>query len=280
MKNLFFIGLLILGIINEVYSQDTIIENPDYFLQIQRVTEKTSPYEFIRTGEHYEVFEYEWRNSGIQNILEDWMTFMQLEEIEFRIEENIATRKDLLEIVAIDSLMKNVSESDSINLRNLYKDTDVVSVFMGYNVIYKQKRPFQNQDKKITRQAFEDFCSVLNLEVIEVKESVTYWKLEIVDMANAAISFDQNTHWKRTDLEEYIYYERIKYRRIADLLSRKLDTFVKPIPYNAQKFDIRMPYSDDVFDLKYAMIEHGLELTEVNETIDILVVRPMSEVNE
>lgn len=275
MKNLLIISYFLLGITTFVYAQDTIIEHPDFYLHIQKVTEKTPHYESIRTGENFEVLAYEWKNVGIRDILEDWMTFLELEEIEYRIDENVEIREDLMKLIKTEELFKEWQErKDSMDITKLI-NSDVQKVFMGYNVIYQQNEPYQDNPKAVTKAAFEAFCSVLNLEVQMVKAPVTYWKLEIVDTENAAFSYDQNTHWKRTDTEEYIFYERIKYRRVADLLGRKLDAFVKPIPYNTQKFDIRMPHSDDVFDLKYAMIEHGLELTEVTEEIDVMVIKSL-----
>ncbi|MFK7946179.1 MAG: hypothetical protein AB8G11_01225 [Saprospiraceae bacterium] len=265
MKKLLVICFLFLGIMTFVNAQDTIIENKDYYLRISSVTEKIPHYEYIKIGENFEVLEHQWTNGSIRDILKDWMTFLELEEVEYRIHENVSNFRSLMQIV------DDEDKGKSIDIKNT--TSDIQEVFMGYNVIYQQNEPYQVQTKAITKTAFEVFCNVLNLEIEIIKEPMTYWKLEIIDTVNASFSYDQTTHWKRTDLEEYIYYERIKYRRIADLLGRKVDAFVKPIPYHARKFDIRMPYSDDVFDLKYAMIEHGLELTEVTEEIEVMVIR-------
>ena len=273
MKNLFITCLFFFGMTTVVKAQDTIIEHKDFTLQISKVTERTKSSEYLKTGENFEVFEYEWTNRDIRGIIEDWMAFMTLETIEYNIEYNVSEREQFLKSINTEEFIKDLPKKDSINFSGYFKDRDVVSVFMAYNVEYKVNTTDKERTKAIHKQAFEVFCNAMNLEIKVELQPVTYWKLEIIDAANASISYDQNTHWKRTDTEEYIYYERIKYRRIADLLSRKLDVFVKPIPYNAQKFDIRMPYSDDIFDLKYSMIDHGLELTEVTEEMEIMNIR-------
>lgn len=278
MKKLLIINLLLFRITTFVTAQDTLIIHENFSLQINKVTEKTKHYEHIKTDENFEMVEYQWRNGSIRGIVEDWMDFMELEKIEYQINENVAVREDFLQMIDKKGVIIDWQNNDSLGINTIsdinkfINNNDVDVHFMGYNIIYKQDSSHNENRKSVHKEAFKVLCEVLDLEIEAVKQPMTYWKLEIVDVTNASISYDQKKHWNRTETEEYIYYERIKYRRVADLLSRKLDAFVKPIPYNAEKFDIRMPYSDDVFDLKYAMIEHGLELREVTEEIEMMII--------
>lgn len=272
MKNLFFI-LFFLKITTFVNAQDTIIETPDYYLQISKYVEGAEPFATIDSSQNTHVFEYRWNGQPLTYALKEWMKILGLDTIEYRIDESVTNQISYFKFVNKDRQFSEPVQPDDSSTIEYHLDNDHsrITYYVGYSMIYQQKHSLEKH-KEITQQALEVFCNVTDLEVKIIKEPVNYWTLEIVDTINASFSYDQNTHWKRTDLEEYIYYERINYDRIVDLLIRKLDTFVKPISQTSKKFDIRMPYSDDVFDLKYAMIEHGFELTEVVEEIEVIVI--------
>lgn len=248
MKKLILLSFFMLIIIH-VSAQDTIIEHQDFTLEIRKVKESSQPYQSIKTDTNLHVVDFYWRNNSISYIVSKWMEFIQMEAIEYRLDGDFSKRREYVRL------------NDS-----------TVMFTDGYDVRLTHKNKGKSGTKEMHLTAFEVFASVVGLELEIVSEEITFWTLTIVDYDNASISIDQNLHWRRTETEEYVYYERIDYRRIADLLGRKLDDFVRPIPYQYSKFDIRMPYSDDVFDLKYAMIEHGLELVQVTEMIDVLVI--------
>jgi len=172
-------------------------------------------------------------------------------------------------------------EPISYELKGLPDDTR----FITYRNEPPKAIPFYHKDFKVTltnkentntkennRLAFEQFLTAVGLKYTKSKKIVYYWEVELIDKNSTAISQNQEQFWKRTDYEDFIYYERIDLNRIADLLSRKLDNLVEPIPYEGLKLDIKIPNSDDFLDLKYAMIEHGLELKEVSKEVIFWVI--------
>ncbi|MFK7946180.1 MAG: hypothetical protein AB8G11_01230 [Saprospiraceae bacterium] len=279
MKNLFIFYFLFFGILTIVNAQDTIIDTKDYYLQINKYINGEDPFESLDSNRNMAIFEYQWNGHPLTYALKTWMSILEVDTIEYHIDESISNQIDYFKFVNKDrEYSEPIQPNDSSKIEyHLDKEDRQITYYVGYAMIYREKRfNEKEQHKKIAQEALKAFCEFADLEIKIVKKEVNYWKLELVDTVNASFSYDQNKHWKRNDLEEYIYYERIPYERVVDLLSRKVDAFVKPISETTKKFDIRMPYSDDVFDLKYAMIDHGFELTEVIEEIDVIVI---SEVN-
>lgn len=233
----------------QLSAQDTTIYRPNFTLNIIK-KEKTESYHYEKWDADKNVIAFH-LVGGIGEIIEKWTKFMELETVDYRIEGDY--EKHLVHI------------ADSIGNYSIYKyDFEVILTAISSDEIAVNTIEMQ-------KEAFKVFAEVVEIEVSTVLEMQDYWELKIVD--NQALSIDQNQFWKRTEYEEYIYYENIDIRRIADLLSRKLNAFVRPIPYDSQKYDIKMPYSNDFFDLKYAMIEHGFELTEMAKVVEVLVIK-------
>ncbi len=240
-KQLIILSLLGLSIIAN--AQDTIIERPNFALEIKRVKSETKKiYTSEKVDSNFHIVQFLLRND-LQGLIEKWLEYMELESIDYRIEPklNQKTEGNIIDDSFIELILTNTA-TKPIDLPQMH------------------------------REAFEIFASVLGLTLKTETEKHNYFELNILDFKNSSIATDQKKFWSRTEMEEYIYYERITYRRIADLLARKLNSYVKPIPYNYLKYNVQMPYSDDLMDLKYAMIEHGLEITEVTKTIEVLVI--------
>lgn len=271
--------MLFLAFYSVIIGQDTIIEHQDFTLEIQRVTESKKRTQYSKTGKNSEIIEFSWVNNSLGYIVKKWVSFMELEENEYRIEGELGTKNDFFIIKDKEGISKMIQTRDTALLRKLFMDDDVVVTYVGYDVSLKRKNTAIESAKYINKEAFEIFCDIMELEIEYVIEERTFWTISLIDPNSHAISQDQEKYWRRTETEESIYYERIPFRRVADLLGRKLEAFVKPIPFNAQKFDIKMPKSDDVFDLKYAMIEHGLELMEVTEEVEVMVIRTKNNEN-
>jgi hypothetical protein len=246
MKQLFMIAFL--GAFTfQLLAQDTTIYRPNFILDIVKKDNMES--------HHYEKWDADKKvvafhlTGGIGEIVNKWMKFMELETVDYRIESEWFEKR-----------WTNFKDSTAIyNFDFEVILTAVLSDEIAVNPIEMQK------------EAFKVFAEAVGIEVSTTMEFQDYWELKIVD--TNAISVDQNQFWKRTEYEAYIYYENIDIRRITDLLSRKLRTFVRPIPYDSDKYNIKMPYSNDFFDLKYEMIEHGFELTEMAKEIEVLVIR-------
>lgn len=233
----------------QLSAQDTTIYRPNFTLNIIK-KENTESYHYEKWDADKNVIAFH-LIGGIGEIINKWLKFMELETADYRIEGDYG--KHLVPI------------ADSTGNYSIYKyDFEVILTAVSNDEI--AVNPIEMQ-----KEAFKIFAEVVGIEVSTVMEFQDYWELKIV--GENALSIDQNKFWKRTEYEEYIYYENIDIRRIADLLSRKLRTFVRPISYHSQKYDIKMPYSNDFLDLKYAMIEHGFELVEMAKAVEVLVIK-------
>lgn len=234
----------------QLSAQDTTIYRPNFTLNIIK-KENTESYHYEKWDADKNVIAFH-LVGGIGEIIEKWTKFMELETLDFRIEGD-GRPSVVVEDYSTGDIFYTYKYSFDVILTAVSNDEIAV------NPIEMQK------------EAFKIFAEVVGIEVSTVMEFQNYWELKIV--GENALSIDQNKFWKRTEYEEYIYYENIDIRRIADLLSRKLKAFVRPISDDSQKYDIKMPYSNDFFDLKYAMIEHGFELTEMAKAVEVLVIK-------
>lgn len=228
------------------------IEKSDFILDIRKSKEKNLGKNYYKIDSTDKVVEFQIKGN-IGEIIDEWTKFMELETVDYRIESIFYGKRmaDFEDSVAFENSIYSY-DFDVILTNNF---TDMLDI------------------AELQREAFLEFTKAIGIEVQTVMEEQVFWKLEIVDTKATTISKNQKKMWNRTETDDYVYYETIPYRRVADLLSRKLDDFVRPIPYDAFKFDIRMPYSDDIFDLKYAMIEQGLELTQVTEDVEVWVIK-------
>jgi hypothetical protein len=232
------------------FGQDTIlIENDSFSLIVQETYQDAKLIHNQKLSVNKQVKGFHFRGS-LLSIIEDWIAIAELESIELEMDGSRYKRR-----------FRNFEDSTLIfNLR--------------FEVIMTSKNTNSTTDfKQIQRAAFEAFIDLTEVELTKKKESKTFWELRLIDENTSAISIEQNKFWYRSDLEDYVYYERIDIKRIADLLGRQLYSFVLPVTHNFIKFDIKMPYSNDFFDLKYAMIEQGFELTEVTREIEVWVIK-------
>jgi hypothetical protein len=249
MKNIFMLSILCLFTV-QLSAQDTTIYHPNFILDIIK-KDNLESYHYEKWDADKKVVAFH-ITGGIGEIIGKWLKFMELETADYRIEGDYG--KHLVYV------------ADSMGDTRVYKyDFEVILTEVSSDEI--PVNPIEMQ-----KEAFKIFAEVVGIEILTVLETQDYWELRILDMDNS-ISIDQDKFWKRTEYEDYIYYENIDIRRIADLLDRKLNAFVRPIPYNSDKFNIKMPHSNDFFDLKYAMIEHGFEITEVSRRVEVLVIR-------
>ena len=249
MKNIFMLALLCFFTC-QVFAQDTTIHRPNFILDIIKTDDDLKSYHYEKVDTNQNIVAFHLRG-GIGQIINKWMKFMELEKVDYRIEGEYGKRWTYL-----------ADSTSDITL--YYYDFDVI-------LTEKQNDEIDINPIDIQKEAFKIFAEVVGLEVLTTLETQNYWELNIVD--DNAISRNQNEYWKRTEYDDYIYYENIDIRRMMDLLSRKLDASVRTIPYHSDKYNIKMPYSDDFFDLKYAMIEHGFELTETSKEVEILVIK-------
>ncbi|MFT6936155.1 MAG: hypothetical protein ACJA1N_000450 [Saprospiraceae bacterium] len=245
MKQIFIIIFCLFAY--HISAQDTTIHQPHFTLEIIQNKEDLKSFHYEKMDVNSKVVDFHLRY-GIGTIIKKWLKFMELEEVDYRIENQLYA-----------------------NRRIYFKDSTSIYNY-NFDVILTNKSIDNINSIEIQKEAFEIFAEFIGIKLSTVLESQTYWELRIINEQRSAIPFDQNKFWKRTEDEDYIYYENIQFRRIADLLSRKLDVYVRLIPYDSYKYNIRMPYSDDLFDLKYAMIEHGLELVSVTKEIEVLIV--------
>lgn len=247
MKQLFMIAFFTVFAF-QLLAQDTTIYRPNFILDIVKHKDVVDHYHYEKWGKDKKVLDFH-LTGGIGEIVNNWMKFMELETVDYRIESEWYGKRW-------------TDFKDSTAIHNF--DFDVILTVVSSDEI--AVNPIEMQ-----KEAFKVFAEAVGIEVSTEMEFQDYWELKIVD--NHTLSIDQNEFWKRTEYEEYIYYENIDIRRIVDLLSRKLNAFVRPIPYNSQKYNIKMPYSDDFFDLKYAMVEHGFELVEMAKEVEVLVIK-------
>lgn len=272
MKN-YFILIFLACFIAQLSAQDTIIEREDFTLEIKRITEPSKPYQSIKTGLDAETVEFYWINNNLSWIVTKWIEFMELEPIEYEINGLSKHQPNLFTVVDTAQLRKDLEKDDSkIVMSDYLKLSDSTMVFRGYNVKLTNKAEGKRPAKELHREAFEAFAATMGFELKVITEEKTFWMLHTIDFSTATISEDQDKFWKRIEGDNYVQYERISFERIADLLGRKLDGFVRPISYESYKFDIRMPRSDEVADLQYAMMEHGLELIQITEDVEVLVI--------
>jgi hypothetical protein len=232
----------------QLSAQDTTIHRPNFILEITKSKENLESYHYEKWDKNSKVVAFQLRD-GIGEIIGKWTKFMELETIDYRIESEWYGKRW-------------TDFGDSIGIYNY--DFEVI-------LTEKSTDEIMANPIDIQREAFEIFAEIVGIDLSTMLETQSYWELKII--ADNAVSIDQNKYWKRTEYEDYIYYENIDIRRIADLLGRKLDAFVRPIPYKSENYDIKMPHSNDFFDLKYAMIEHGFEITEVTKDVEVLVIK-------
>lgn len=236
----------------QLSAQDTTIYHQNFILDILKSNEGRKSYHYEKWDADKKVIAFH-LTDNISEIIEKWTKFMELETVDYRIEGNYGKR------------WTNTVMDSTGDMRIYQYEFDVILTEVSSDEI-------PADPIAIHKEAFKIFAEVVGIEVSMVRETQNYWTINILDKENSR-SIDQNEFWKRTEYEEYIYYENIDIRRVADLLSRKLGDFVRPVPYHSDKYDVRMPYSNDFVDLKYAMIEHGFELMEVEEEIEVLVIK-------
>ena len=232
-------------------AQDTTtIQNDDLTLTVQEMYIGVKPFYNRKTSSKNQVTNFHFRGS-VLDIIERWIEVAEFEKIEFKID----------------------GSRYKFRLRNFEDSTLIFNKVFDVLMVSKQEENTEVNYKNIQRTAFEAFAELADIEITKKKISKTFWELNLISENNPSISLEQNKFWSRSDLEEYIYYERIDIRRVSDLLGRKLDSFVRPMPHNFVKYDIKMPYSNDFFDLKYSMIEHGFELMEVTKEIEVWIIK-------
>jgi len=248
-KNILILFGLLLIAFNCHAEDTTSINKETYRLEIQTASRDSFSYYNFEKLENEEVRQFHSRGR-LLNIVKYWLEYLEVEPLTYELKGLPA---DTRLIFYPNSPPKTIP---------FYNKT--------YEVTLTNK---ENTDaKENNRLAFEEFLTTMGLKYTKRRKVVYYWEVEIVDKNSDAIAQAQDEFWKRTDYEDFIYYERIDLNRIADLLGRKLDNLVKPINYKKLKFNIKMPASNDFLDLKYAMIEHGLELREVSKEVDFLEI--------
>lgn len=273
-----FIILFFSCFFTNLSAQDTIIQKEDFTLEVSHTQVFTESYKTYKTNKNFETADFFWTNRSLSDIVDKWIELLEMETIDYRIEGKIGKDVNYYSFVDTAALRKAVRNGDTdIVMTDFITIGDSSLLFFGYDVVLTIHNKENREKKAVHKEAFEAFAAVVGLELQRPVEEQTFWILHIVDLPNATISADQNKFWKRTDFENYTLYETIDLRRIADLLSRKLDAFVKPIPYNTYKFDIKIPTSNLSIDLQYAMQEHGLELIQVREAIEVLVIKANSQ---
>ncbi len=245
-----FIAVLI-TLNSQVFAGDTTrIETNDFTLEVQKTYVDVKPFFNTKTAMNHQVMSFHFRGT-VMDIIERWILAMEMEPIEFKID----------------------GSRYKYRLRNFEDSTLIFNQVFEIVMTSKENTAVTLDYKLIQRAAFEAFIDLTEIELKKEKEEKTFWELRLIEENTISLSNDQNQFWKRSALEDYIYYERIHIGRIADLLGRKLDSFVRPIPNYSPKYDIKMPYSDDFFDLKYAMIEHGFELSETTQEIEVWTIK-------
>ena len=263
--------------LSSLSAQDTIIETANFTLEIRRINAFSEPSQSIKTNDNFQTIEFHWLNISIDQIVKKWMEFIELESIDYRIEGKLGEAIDYFSFIDTAQFRADMNRGDtSILLRDYLTVGDSTLIFTGFDVKLTNKFKDGVSSKQVEKESFEAFISFMGIDFQTVVEEKTFWMLHIVDLPNATISPNQDKFWKRTDFENYTYYETISFRRIADLLGRKLEAFVRPIPYDTYKFDIKIPKSDASIDLQYAMQEHGLELIQVTEVIEIFVIKEIA----
>lgn len=265
--------LFLISITIQASAQDTIIKKKDFTLEIRRATASSKAYQSIKSDIDFQVTEFSWVNNRLSYIVEKWVEFMQLETIEYRIEGEFEAKQDYFARIDTAKLREALKRDSNVVMRDFLILKDSTDIFRGFDVKLTNHSKGKRKSKEIHREAFEIFAAVIGFELEVVVEEKTFWMLHIIDLPNATISPDQNTYWKRVEFENHIHYEVINFRRIADLVGRKLDDFVRPVPYDSYKFDINIPKSSNPVDLQYAMEEHGLELIQVTEMVEVLVIK-------
>jgi hypothetical protein len=245
MKKYILILLGILVITFNCTAHDTIVIDNDAFkLEVQVSNKDSIQYYNKITPKENQITEF-YSKGHLISIVKYWLKYLGLEYIDY-------------EFVGVPYKDKNTTTNTEF-----YSDKI-------FEVVMTNKQEINIKENSLV--ALEQFIVAVGLKFTKTKKIISYWEVKLVDNNSSAISIAQDEFWKRTAYEEFIYYERIDLKRIANLLGRKLDNLVKPIDYTDLKFDIKMPNSDDFIDLKYAMIEHGLELTEVSKEIEFLVI--------